>query len=314
MPSSFFRKEYSMPSIQKPRGDIHQEITNNIISLLDEVDLNDYQPPFANLAAMGIPENPITKNRYQGVNILALWFNQKSRTLPSNKWASFKQWKQIGASVKKGEKGSRVIFYKTLTREEEGKSGETEEVKIPMLRQYSVFNASQVEGYEDQDISELPESDRVERLSLIDAFCQSTGAEIRTDGDEAFYAQLGDYINMPDTSLFFDTAQASATENYYSTLLHELTHWTGAPRRLDRKEDPDRKAIESYAFEELIAELGAAFLCAQHNIIQTQPKGHALYIKSWLRALRNNKTLIFKASAQAAKSTNFLNDLQQEPI
>jgi len=182
-------------------------------------------------------------------------------------------------------------------------------VKIPMLRQYSVFNASQVDGYEDQDESEIPESDNVERLSLIDEFCQRTGAEVRTEGDEAFYAQLGDYINMPDTSLFFDTEQASATENYYSTLLHELTHWTGAPKRLDRKDDPNKKAVENYAFEELIAELGAAFLCAQQNIVQTQPKGHALYIKSWLRALRNDKTFIFKASAQAAKAVNYLDQM-----
>ena len=297
---------------QKP--DIQQEITNNIITLLDEVDLKDYQPPFANLAALGIPENPITKNQYQGINILALWFNQKSKSLRSNKWASFKQWQQAGASVKKGEKGSRIIFYKTLTKENETESGNTEEVKIPMLRQYVVFNASQVEGFEDDGQIRLPETDMVERLSLVDEFCQSTGADIRTDGDEAFYSPLGDYINMPETSLFFETDQARATENYYSTLLHELTHWTGAKQRLDRKNDPNKKAIENYAFEELIAELGAAFLCAQHNIKQTQPKDHALYIKSWLSALRNDKTLIFKASAQAAKASQYLNELQQEPV
>ncbi|MDW3210295.1 MAG: zincin-like metallopeptidase domain-containing protein [Reichenbachiella sp.] len=295
---------------QKP--DIQQEITNNIITLLDEVDLKDYQPPFANLAALGIPENPITKNQYQGINILALWFNQKSKSLRSNKWASFKQWQQAGASVKKGEKGSRIIFYKTLTKENETESGDKEEMKIPMLRQYVVFNASQVEGFEDVNQVQLPEIDKVERLSLVDEFCRSTGADIRTDSDEAFYSPLGDYINMPETSLFFETDQASATENYYSTLLHELTHWTGAKQRLDRKNDPNKKAIENYAFEELIAELGAAFLCAQHNIKQTQPKDHALYIKSWLSALRNDKTLIFKASAQAAKASQYLNDFQKE--
>ena len=117
---------------------------------------------------------------------------------------------------------------------------------------------------------------------------------------------------MPDTALFYDTKHASATENYYSTLLHELTHWTGGKKRLDRKNDPNKKHIENYAFEELIAELGAAFLCAQHHINQTQSRDHALYIKSWLSALRNNKTLIFKASAQAAKATTYLNALQQE--
>ena len=295
------------------KTDIHQEITNNIIDLLDQVDLNDYQPPFANLAALGIPENPITKNQYQGVNILALWFNQKARSLPSNRWASFKQWQQIGASVKKGEKGTRIIFYKTLIRDNETVSGDTKEVKIPMLRQYVVFNASQVEGYTDDQQNIIPEKDNVSPRSLIDDFARNSGADIRSTESEAFYSRSGDYINMPPTSLFLDTDQASATENYYATLLHELTHWTGGSKRLDRKGDPNKKPIENYAYEELVAELGSAFLCAQHDLKQTQPKGHALYIKSWLQALRNDKTLIFKAAAHAARSTQFLNDLQKEP-
>ncbi|MEQ9230594.1 MAG: zincin-like metallopeptidase domain-containing protein [Cyclobacteriaceae bacterium] len=303
-----------MPYDPRIKPDHHQEITNNIIELLDRVNLNDYQPPFANLAALGIPENPITKNQYQGINILSLWFNQKSKSLPSNKWASFKQWQQIGASVKKGEKGSRIIFYKTLIKDDERETGEAKEVKIPMLRQYVVFNAAQVEGFDDDQQNKIPEKDNVERLSLIDEFCQNTGADIRSESSEAFYSRLGDYINMPDTSLFLDTHQASATENYYSALLHELTHWTGGKKRLDRKNDPNRKSMENYAFEELIAELGSAFLCAQLALRQTQPKGHALYIKSWLQALRNDKTMIFKASAQAAKSTTLLNDLQKELV
>lgn len=297
-----------------PKTDIHQELTNNIIDLLDQIDMKDYEPPFANLAALGIPENPITKNQYQGVNILSLWFNQKTKALPSNKWASFKQWQQIGASVKKGEKGSRIIFYKTLIKSEENDRGEKEDHKIPMLRLYTVFNASQVEGFVDQNQTPLPEMDNVKRNGLIDTFCQSTGADIRNDGDEAYYSRLGDYINMPDTALFYDTKHASATENYYATLLHELAHWTGAEKRLDRKADHAKTAKENYAFEELVAELGAAFLCAQHHIKQTQPKDHALYIKSWLKALRNDKTFVFKASAQAAKATKYLNDLQPQPM
>ncbi|MEQ8470023.1 MAG: zincin-like metallopeptidase domain-containing protein [Marinoscillum sp.] len=299
-------------SYAQNRADIHQEITNNIISLLDQVDLKDYQPPFANLAALGIPLNPVTKNQYQGINILSLWFNQKSRALPSNKWASFKQWQQAGGKVKKGEKGTRIIFYKTLIKGNENDKGESEEVKIPMLRQYVVFNASQVEGYEDIDQIKTPEKDNVERLTLIDEFCKRTGADIRSDEDQAYYSPIGDYINMPDTALFLDTKEASATKNYYSILLHELTHWTGGKPRLDRQDDPNKMPMENYAFEELIAELGAAFLCAQHNIRQTQPKGHALYIKSWLRALKNDKTLIFKASAKAAKAVSFLNDFNPD--
>lgn len=303
-----------MPPSTTKKHDIHQDITNNIITLLDQVNLEEYEPPFANLAALGIPENPTTNKQYQGINILALWFNQSAKSFSSNKWATYKQWQSIGAQVKAEQKRSRIIFYKTLIKEDKNEQGESKEQKIPMLRQYDVFNADQVEGYEDESLEHILEIDKVERSALIDSFCKSAGADIRSEDSRAFYSPMGDYINMPDTRLFVDTKHASASENYYSTLLHEMTHWTGNKKRLDRQKDAKKKHIENYAYEELIAELGAAFLCAQFNIKQTQPKDHALYIKSWLTALRNDKTLIFKASAQAAKATGYLNDLQPEGI
>lgn len=290
---------------QTYKHDIHQEITDNIIKLLDEVDFEDYQPPFASLVAQGLPVNPTTQHRYQGVNILALWSKQKKLKFSSNQWASFKQWKDHGAQVRKGEKGSRVVFYKTLVKSQENENGEQEDQKIPMLRLYTVFNAAQVDGYKDQSAQTPPETDKVKPMRLVDEFCRKTGADIRTVEDEAYYLPSGDYINMPGSALFLETPQISATEQYYSTLLHELTHWTGAKKRLDRPGITNRK---ERAFEELIAELGAAFLCSQHGLAQTQPKNHAIYIKSWLQALKQDKTHIFKASAQAAKAVEFLND------
>lgn len=292
-----------------PKPDIHKEVTDKIVTLLDQVDLADYQPPFAGLAAQGLPLNPTTKSYYQGVNILALWFNQQAREFSSNHWATFQQWKEKKAMVRKGEKGSRVIFYKTLLKSEENEKGEQEDKKIPMLRLYTVFNAAQVEGYKDLENVAAPETDKVERINLVDQFCEQTGADIRTGMDEAFYHKEDDYIHMPDTSLFLDTPEISATEQYYSTLLHELTHWTGASKRLDRPGISGKVKSEDYAFEELIAELGAAFLCARYGITQTLPKNHAIYIKSWLKALKEDKTHIFKAAAQAAKATQFLNVL-----
>lgn len=297
---------------KKPTHDIHQEVTNNIISLLDQVNEKDYQPPFAGMAAFGIPENPFTEKEYQGINILNLWFNQAAKSFQSHQWATFKQWKELGANVKKGSKGTRIIFYKTLLKEEENAKGEVEENKIPMLRQYIVFNADQVEGYQVNQITTDTTIDLVKRNALIEAFTQSTKADIRTKEQTPFYHTQYDYINMPDTALFQDTNIATATEHYYSTLLHELTHWTGAKKRLDREGiNPEcSKTKESYAFEELVAELGSAFLCSQFNLIQSQPKDHTIYIKNWLKALRNDKTFIFKAAAQATKATQYLNDLQ----
>ncbi|MCG8533230.1 MAG: ArdC-like ssDNA-binding domain-containing protein, partial [Desulfovibrionales bacterium] len=252
------------PKPSKP--DIHKEVTDKIISLLDKVDTHEYKPPFAGLAAQGLPVNPTTGNHYQGVNILALWFNQRSCKFASNKWATFKQWKNNGAQVRKGEKGSRIIFFKTLLKSEVNAEGQQEEIKIPVLRLYTVFNASQVDGYEAENIHTAPETDKVERIKLVDQFCAATKADIRTGESEAYYDRVEDYINMPETSMFLDTPDTSATENYYSTLLHELTHWTGARKRLDRPGITGKVAKQDYAFEELIAELGAAFLCARHGI------------------------------------------------
>ena len=286
--------------------DIHKEITDKIITLLDQVNINDYQPPFASLVAQGLPVNPTTQNHYQGINILSLWFNQQTKKYPSNQWATFKQWQDVGAQVRKGEKGSRIIFYKALLKSEENASGEQEEKEIPMLRQFTVFNASQVDGYEDEKAVTLPKSDKVNKIQLIEQFCRSTKADIRTNEDRAYYHRVNDFINMPDTSVFIDTPKISATENYYATLLHELTHWTGAKHRLNRPGISGEVRKQDYAFEELIAEIGSAFLCAKFNIHQTMPENHATYIKSWLNSLKNDKTYIFKASAQAAKAVDFL--------
>lgn len=303
---------YDYSKAQSPKADIHKEVTDQIISLLDQVNLDDYQPPFASLSAMGLPSNPTTQKHYQGVNILALWFNQQARKFTSNQWATFQQWKEAGAQVRKGEKGSRVIFYKTLLKSEDVGNGEQKDVKIPMLRLFTVFNANQVDGF-DQENKIAPDVDLAKRITLVDEFSKNTGADIRTGGNEAYYDIKNDYISMPETSSFLDTPEISATEHYYSTLLHELTHWTGAKQRLDRHHTTMETKKEDYAFEELIAELGAAFLCAQQGVTQVMPKNHAIYIKSWLRALKDDKTHIFKASAQAAKAVDFLNNLQGAP-
>lgn len=294
------------------RRDIHQEITNKIVGVLDAIDLNDYEAPFAGLAAQGIPLNPTTHNAYRGINIPSLWIDQQEKQFTSNRWATFNQWKERGAQVRKGERASQIIFYKTLTKTDENDKGEDCEQLIPMLKSYAVFNANQVDGYE-HDCSIKPnDTDLVTRIQAADTYCVNTRADIRKGGIRAFYSRKGDYISMPDTAHFVDTKQASATENYYSTLLHELTHWTGAENRLDRDKAKTKAELDKYAFEELIAELGAAFLCAQIGIVQTPRDDHALYIKSWLAALKDDKKLVFKASAQAAKAVDFLNTLQPE--
>lgn len=293
------------------KRDIYQEITDKIVKVLDEVDANDWKAPFAGLAAQGLPRNPITDHRYQGINIPSLWCDQQEKKFTSNHWATFKQWKEKGAHVRKGEKGSPIIFYKTLLKEGESEAGEPEEFAVPMLKTYTVFNADQVDGYDHSETATANEVDLVTPTEAAERFCAGTGADIRHGGGGAFYDRVGDFISLPDTIAFIDTKHASATENYYATLLHELTHWTGAPHRLDRDKAKTRQERDKYAFEELVAELGAAFLCAQIGVVQTPREDHAQYIKGWLAALKNDKKFVFKAAAQAAKAADFLNALQE---
>jgi antirestriction protein ArdC len=293
-----------------PKLDIHQEITDQIISLLEKVDLKDYKPPFAGLVAQGLPVNPKTRKQYNGINILSLWFNQQNAEFNSNKWATYKQWQELDAQVRKGEKSSNVIFYKQRTETELDDKGEEKEFFRPIMRLYRVFNASQVDNFD--DLENTPnESDLVTPCYIVEQFCKSTGANIKRGQLRAYYDQIRDYIGMPDTIAFQDTGTASATENYYSTLLHELTHWTGSKKRLGRFE-LQREKNQDYAFEELVAELGAAFLCASLGITQSGREDHAMYIKGWLKALEDDKKHIFKAAAQANQAVEYLNSLQRQ--
>lgn len=201
----------------------YQDITNKIIALLEEVNVEDYQPPFSSLAAQGLPINPFTEKRYQGVNIPVLWFYQQEKAFTSNHWATFKQWKEKGASVRKGEKGSAICFYKTLLVDEETEQGKAITSKIPMMKLYKVFNANQVDGYGHRVTPKANEEDHVERLELVDEFCSNTGANIiHKSGSRAYYHLAGDYIHMPDTFDFMKEIATTATENYYSTLCMSL--------------------------------------------------------------------------------------------
>lgn len=299
------------PESQTSNQDIYQSVTASIIELLEQVNVEDYQAPFASLAAQGLPYNPVTQKHYLGINIPCLWITQQKRGYLSNQFASFKQWQKMGAKVKKGERASRIIFYKTLIKSETNSKGEEETAKIPMLRLYSVFNAAQVEGYEHRETPCPNEQDLVERLEHVDRFCANTNASIHhVSGSMAFYDVKGDYIHIPETMEFIMTQDSTATEGYYSTLLHELSHWTGAKHRLDRIKENQHSEKFAYAQEELVAELSAAFVCAQLNITQSSRQDHARYIKSWLQALKNDNKYIFRASADAARAVEYLNNLQ----
>lgn len=273
--------------------DVYSTVTQSIIDAIEN-DPGQVVMPW-HRSALGLPQNATTGNEYNGVNILSLWASSTIYGFTSSGWASYKQWQEAGAQVKKGAKSSVIVFYKPLP-EKEG------EDRRFVLKYSRVFNASQVEGYE---APEVPENDLVERLVVADAVITASGITVTEKGERACYMPRSDEVYIPDSWRFFDTATSSRQEAFYSTIFHELTHATSHKSRLDRKlgrkfGDPD------YAYEELVAELGAAFCCARLGITPEPRLDHAQYLQSWLKALKNETRFIFKASADAQKATDWL--------
>lgn len=288
------------------RQDIHQQVTDTIIKQL-EAGTIPWQQSWTdkNPNMMKLPKNAVTGNYYRGINIVLLWSNAIGKKYPSNEWASFKQWQTKKEAIRKGEKGNFVVYTDTFEKEVDG-----ELKKIPFLKHSFVFNRSQLRSYTDP-APELFESERplVEKIGEVEEFVANTFAEIEHHDGGACYIPLMDKICMPHTTAFFDTETCSATENYYSTLLHELTHWTGHPKRNDRKLK-NKFGDHAYAEEELVAELGAAFLTAEFNITSPEKKDHASYIAHWLKVLKDNKQFIISAASEASKAVDFMKTMQ----
>lgn len=288
------------------RLDLQQQVTDIIIGQLEKGIVPWEKPWIGNdMPILSIPKNNVTKNRYRGINILLLWGAALDRSYATQEWASFKQWQQKGETVNKGEKGNLVVYYDTFDREEDG-----EIKKIPFLKSSYVFNRCQLSGYQPEAVqAELPKEPLVKRLENVEQFIQNTQAIIEHGGDRACYIPSQDKIRMPLTDSFIDTETCTATEAYYSTLLHELTHWSGNPQRLDRTKGK-KFGDQNYATEELVAELGAAFLSAELEITASPKQDHAAYIANWLEVLKNNKQCIFTAASEASKAVDFMQSLQ----
>lgn len=225
---------------------------------------------------------------------MLLWCSAAKQGFNDSRWLTYKQAQALGAQVRKGERGTMAIFYKML--EKEAEDGGTEQ--IPMLKTFTVFNVEQIDGL---TLTEESTADALvsgfDPLPHVDAFFRRTGADITERGQQAFFRPATDEIWLPERHLFTDAA------NFYATGLHELVHWTGAKSRLNR-EKCGRFGSAEYAFEELIAELGSAFLMADFGIAGDVQ--HENYIASWLKSLKNDKRYIFRAASAASKAHNHL--------
>lgn len=269
---------------------IYAEVTGRIIVELEKGAAPWIKPWRADATA---DKNVVSQKPYQGINRLILGLSSMANGFSNPAWASYKQWQSLGANVLAGSKGTKIVFFQPVTVKEDKQTGEKS--SYALLKTYTVFNAQQT------DIPVVPTENPVVDFDPIPQ-CErrilATGAAISHGGDAAFYSPAHDRIQLPQQSSFHSVA------NYYATAFHELAHWTGAKHRLDRKLEKGRFGNPEYAFEELVAEMSAAFLCADHGI--AGELRHAGYIQSWLKALRDDKTAIFKASALAQKAASYI--------
>ena len=233
---------------------------------------------------------------------MLLNLRQRASGYPGNRWMTFQQAHSLGARVRRGESGTRIVFFKLLDRDDRGQveqaaNDEGTRKVVPLLKSFTVFNEAQLEDLPARLTWPEPDERELTPCEAADALLRQSGATIRHGGDQAYYSPSLDLIQLPPRQAFRDD------DGYYSTALHELTHWSGHPQRCNRAL-ASRQHIEAYAFEELVAEMGSAFLGSHCGL--PGRLHHASYIQSWLHALRNDKRLIFSAASLAQKATDYL--------
>lgn len=275
---------------------IFEQITTDIISAI-EAGADRYEMPW-HRAGTGLPSNALTGEHYRGTNILALWAAATGKSYATNRWATYRQWDQLGAQVRKGERGTTVLFWKMAAAKDEAEiEDEAAGFRRFIARSAHVFNADQVDN---APVAIEPQPlDPAERIASAQAFFDSLPAVVTYGGDHAFYDPRSDTITLPDFTAF------RSSIGFYSVLAHELTHWTSLKHRLDR-DLSGRFGSSAYALEELVAELGAAFLCGHLGIATEPRRDHAPYIGSWLRVLRADPRALVSAASQAQAAVDFL--------
>lgn len=295
------RRRDSASTATKQRASLYDDVTRRIISELEEGRLPWVQP-WSRAAATGpgLPRNALSGRTYSGVNVLILWGAVIAGGWPSQSWLTYRQAHEAGGHVIKGEQGTSVVyadrFVPKAEKERARESGEDART-VPFLKRFTLFNVAQCEGLRAglaEDPAPLPER---EVVPLAEEVIAASGVDFRIGGDKAFYVPARDYVQVPPQPAFFEQI------DFYRTALHELTHATGHAARLDRKLC-NGFGSKDYAREELIAEMGSAFLCAALGIVPTVR--HCDYIGSWLDVLREDNRAIFRAASAASKAAEWL--------
>jgi len=273
------------------KEEMYKKVLDQIIDLMKTAG-SDWTKPFTGSGSL--PFSIGTGKAYRGINTLILWCASLEYKYSAIQWGTYKAWQTIGAQVRTGEKAQAIVYWQI--QEKENKDTGKKET-FPLLRVYQVFNAEQVDGYA---VPEPKAKLTVEAIKHAETYFANTLSEVKHSAEgQAYYVPSADYIHMPNRDQFTDS------ESYYATLGHEHIHWTGHKDRCDRKK-PD------YAFEELVAELGATFLCASLEIEKTPREDHAKYLNSWIKQLSDTDgfKLLHRASSLAQKGVEFMDELQ----
>lgn len=293
------------------KQDVYKKVTDSIVEALEK-GVRPWMQPWNAAHAAGKISRPLRHNGlpYSGVNVLMLWLEATAKGYTAPIWMTYNQAKELGGHVRYGERGSLVVYANTFIKTEPNKeTGEDEDHEIPYMKPYTVFNVEQIEGLPAHYYAKAsPPTLTVEhRHAAAEQFFKATGADIRHNGNRAFYAIGEDYIQMPPFEFFKDP------ESYYAVLSHESTHWTRHPSRLDRDLGRKQWGDAGYAMEELVAEIGSAFLCAELGITPELREDHAAYIENWLTVLKGDRRAIFTAASHAQKAADFLLNLHPAP-
>lgn len=279
--------------------DIYERVTQSVIEQLERGVRPWTQPWSAGAGAI----RPLRHNHqgYRGINVLILWARAQEAGYASSYWMTYRQALELGGQVRKGEHSTQVVYYGSMVNEDPD-AGEDEDgcKRVRFLRSFNVFNAKQIEGLPAAYYAPQLQRPAAQRIPELDAFAKATGADIREGGARAYYRIDHDYIQMPDFAAFTDA------EVFFANLAHELVHWTRHPSRLDRDMGRKQWGDEGYAAEELVAELGAAFLGAELGLRPDHIEDHAAYINGWLKVLRNDRRFIFVAAAKAQAAADYL--------
>jgi len=286
-----------------PRSDVYARVSERIVADLER-GVRPWMRPWSKTSAEGSPSRPLRNNGmpYRGINVLLLWGAAEDKGFSSPHWLTFRQAHELGGHVRKGETGSLVVYANTFTTTDTNDAGDEVERQAAFMKGYTVFNREQIDGLPETAVPVTsPASESPRRIEKAESFFAATGACIRHGGAKAFYMPSTDTVQLPPRDAFRDA------ESYAAIKAHELVHWTGHEQRLARTFG-QRFGDAAYAVEELVAEMGAAFLCADLGISSEVRADHADYIGSWLQVLKADKRAVFTAASQAQRAADFLHE------